>query len=1041
MKTNLFILLFLFVLSQVKGQLVSSDPAFPTADQPVTLTFDVKQASDSRAQGLLGLTDGVYLWSGAGSTEGGNAFEFQPTGQSDFNQPFEPGKMTFIGDDRWQITFTPRIYFNVPEGTPIAKLGLLLKNANGSAQTEDFMLTIYEEGTLEVSLNSPQTFPLFIDEGGKINISAEISQEADITIEVDGGDVYQESAATQVSYEYTTTGTGKREVKVTAKANGKVAMKSFSFLIRQATEEVTKPENIRLGINYSENATQAGLALQAPGKSSVYVIGDFNDWQPGPVHQMKKDGDIFWLEIEGLEAGKPYVFQYLVDESIQIADPYSELVSDPYDDHYIDVTTYPDLIDYPENPLAKGIASVVQTGQPAYTWQATNYERPSKENLVIYELLMRDYLGTHAYQTLIDSLDYLKNLGVNAIELMPIMEFKGNNSWGYNPNFFLAPDKYYGGKNALKALIDTCHEYGMAVILDIALNHTHESNPLAALYWDEANFRPSADNPWLNSVAKHPFNVFFDFNHESANTKAFVDSVNRYWLEEYKVDGFRFDLSKGFTQNFSSSVGQWSARDESRITLLKRMADKVWEKDPEAYVILEHFADNSEETELADYGMMLWGNMQEGYAQMAMGYQENANIAWGMHSQRGWQNPHLVSYMESHDEERLMYKLQQFGNGASGYSTKDLSTALDRIKAASAFFYTLPGPKMLWQFGELGYDLPINLCSDGSTVDNSCRTDPKPAKWDYFQDTQRLKLWKTLQALIQLRFSYEVFQTGQLTLTNNTSLSKEIRLVHPSGKVQPEMAEEMSVYIVGNFDVVKKSITANFPFAGDWYHYFSGGELLEVTDVNRVLSLDPGEFRLYTNYPITPAERELMAFVAPSPVENLQANTDNKNITLSWTSDSETATSFKILRAKEGEDFSTIGSVSIEEREYVDANLESEMEYTYQVVAVNKYGESASDEVTATAPLITGLKDDLSGFAKVYPNPASNLLTIAMDKHSTQTTEVRITDLFGRTLFEKVFTEVKRKEYTLSVNHLPSGLYFIHLEQGEQSGRERVLVK
>lgn len=75
--------------------------------------------------------------------------------------------------------------------------------------------------------------------------------------------------------------------------------------------------------------------------------------------------------------------------------------------------------------------------------------------------------------------------------------------------------------------------------------------PLAALYWDGVNQRPSADNPWFNVTARHPFNVFNDFNHESPDTKYFSSRVMQYWLKEYQVDGFRFDLSKGFTQKQS----------------------------------------------------------------------------------------------------------------------------------------------------------------------------------------------------------------------------------------------------------------------------------------------------------------------------------------------------------------------------------------------------------------------------------------------------------------------------------------------------------
>src|SRR5664279_5946001 len=107
----------------------------------------------------------------------------------------------------------------------------------------------------------------------------------------------------------------------------------------------------------------------------------------------------------------------------------------------------------------------------------------------------------------------------------------------------------------------------------------------------------------------------------------------------------------------------------------------------------------------------------------------------------GWNQPGLVVYQESHDEERLMYKNEQYGNSSGAYSVKDLATGLQRNAAAAAFWAMAPGPRMLTEFGELGYDYSINWCTNG-TVDASggCRLTPKPIRWDYLQDSSRKKL-------------------------------------------------------------------------------------------------------------------------------------------------------------------------------------------------------------------------------------------------------------------------------------------------------------
>ncbi len=162
---------------------------------------------------------------------------------------------------------------------------------------------------------------------------------------------------------------------------------------------------------------------------------------------------------------------------------------------------------------------------------------------------------------------------------------------------------------------------------------------------------------------------------------------------------------KDSLNDLRTDVGVWGQYDQSRIDILTRMANKIWEIDSTAYVILEHFADNSEETVLANYGMMLWGNMNHQYNEATMGYSSDLNGV--SYKSRGWTVPHLVAYMESHDEERLMYKNIRFGNSAPTYNIKDTSVALNRIKLAAAFYFTIPGPKMIWQFGELGYDYSI----------------------------------------------------------------------------------------------------------------------------------------------------------------------------------------------------------------------------------------------------------------------------------------------------------------------------------------------
>jgi len=444
---------------------------------------------------------------------------------------------------------------------------------------------------------------------------------------------------------------------------------------------------------------------------------------------------------------------------------------------------------------------------------------------------------------------------------MPINEFEGNISWGYNPSFHYALDKYYGTSEAFKTFVDEAHKKGIAVILDIVYNHAFGQSPLTMLYWDSTNSRPSVENPWLNPVAKHPFNVGYDFNHESQATKYYVKRGLKNWIEKYHIDGYRFDLSKGFTQNQSSDDSQMAAYDASRITILKDYADYIWAINSQAYVILEHFASNTEEKELSDYGIMLWGNNNSQYNEATMGY--SSNISNITHKQRGWSKPNLVGYMESHDEERLMYKNLKYGNGSGSYSVKNLATSLDRMKLAGTFFFLLPGPKMIWQFVELGYDYSLFTCSNG-TVNENCKLDSKPIKWDYLSEGERKKLFNNYRTLISLKKDYNLFNTDNFDVSLN-GFMKSFRLNSP----------DLNATALGNFDVKPGNINPKFQHLGLWYDYFTG-DSINITDVQSSILLNPGEFHLYfdkkiidSSVPVHEIEESNKIQVFPNPAKDI----------------------------------------------------------------------------------------------------------------------------------------------------------------------------
>jgi 1,4-alpha-glucan branching enzyme len=840
-RTSLLILIAVLCAPLLRAQIVYSDPAFATAEDEITVFFDATQGN----AGLANCNCDVYLHTGVITSQstGPSDWKYVPTAWGVANPAW---RMTPVAGqpNLYRYTFSPsvRAFYGVPASEDILQMAFVFRNANGSlagreANGGDIFLDVFQGGAGFLAvLQSPSGNALVAPTGTAIPVRLATNEEAVITV-FDNDVLLIETTTQLLEYELIAGEEGTHRVEIIADNGEEEQRFEFFYAVPLDLAPVAVPADIEPGINFAEG--RLGLSLFAPGKQHVFVLGSFNDWRPTTDYQMTPSPDgHWWIEIDGLDPQGPHTFQYLVDGSIRIADPYSTIVLDQSNDSWIPAHAYPDLPPFPAG--AQGIVSLIDPSAAEYEWQSEGFERPDRMDLVIYELLLRDFLGRHDYATLIDTLDYLSRLGVNAIELLPVNEFEGNISWGYNPSFHMALDKYYGPINELKRLVDECHQRGMAVIVDVVYNHAFDQSPLVQLYWDAANNRPAPNNPWLNPIPRHPFNVGHDFNHESQATRRFVKRVMRYWLEEFRLDGFRFDLSKGFTQtNNLNDVGAWSAYDASRIAILKDYADEVWDAAPGAYVILEHFAAWNEERELAEYGegMMTWNNMNYNFRDVVRG--AGANLEGTSYTARGWLNaPYaLISYMESHDEERLMYEALNFGLSSGGYNVRNFETALARIEAASVLFYTVPGPKMLWQFGELGYDFPINYCPNG-TINEACRTAPKPIRWDYYENEARRRLYDVTSALTYLKQNYDIFK-GTSFLLDMAQPIKKIRLFR-SG---------LQIAATANLGLTPGQATQVFLSTGTWYELFTG-QTVEVTSTAQPVDLQPGEYRLYANQPI-----------------------------------------------------------------------------------------------------------------------------------------------------------------------------------------------
>ncbi|HEA31119.1 MAG TPA: T9SS type A sorting domain-containing protein [Leeuwenhoekiella sp.] len=817
-------------------------------DEEITFTF-----SELDVQQAWGTSD-VYLWAWYFDANGDFVGNPDATG-SDFGNSPETAKFNDNGDGTYSYSLTPSTFY---DATGISQIGVLAKSKDGNNQTGDFLFNV---GTFRLTLDTPTEQTSIVNAGSSFSINASSSAAADFELFANGTLVNTQTGITDYSFTYTIN--ENVDFRLVASQNGSenAVERTFRALINPTPTEAAVPAGMQNGFNYDpSNPDEATFVLYAPNKDFVHLIGNFNDtdWEISNTYLLNKDSgsDRFWITVDLSENSiSDLLYQYVVDYEIRVADPYSTLVLDPFNDSFIEPSVYPELPAYPTDKTTQDV-SYVDLDETEYEWQNNDFSPPAKEDLVIYELLIRDFDDNHSFNDVANRLDYLEDLGINAIELMPVQEFDGNISWGYNPAFHMALDKYYGTRNAFKALIDACHARGIAVLLDVVYNQATGQNPYFRMYNTTnggTDGVPRSDNPFFNEAATHAYSVFNDFDHSATATRDYVKRVTDYWISEFNLDGFRYDLTKGFTQNCTSEDQDCTnSYQADRVAVLKEYADYNWAQKDDFLVIFEHLGGIEEENEWANYradegkGILLWDIQNGQYNEATMGY-ENADFSGISYQDKSFDVPAAVGYMESHDEERLMFKNLEFGNASGDYNVKELPTALERMQAAGAFFFTVPGPKMIWQFGELGYDVSIFTCEDGSLPqpypNPDCKLAPKPDRWDYLNNQNRIALHDTWQKLINLKLSEPIFKTNNFSVdAGNTNGLKKIQLTDDNATGD----QIKYVTIIGNFSVTTQNINPQFQEIGTWFNMLDGSSI-NVSNATAPISLSPGEFKIYAN--------------------------------------------------------------------------------------------------------------------------------------------------------------------------------------------------
>lgn len=524
--------------------------------------------------------------------------------------------------------------------------------------------------------------------------------------------------------------------------------------MNEATPPVGNPPHAMPSGCFEQGDGKVSFALWAPWKKSVTLVGDFNGWDRNATPMTVSDEGMWWVELE-LQPGE-YGYQYVIDGETYISDPYAHKLR------------------WAEGPQPQAVVTI---GATSYEWHDSNFGIAPLNKLVLYEIHVGDFSPEGTFAGVTARLDYLQDLGINAIELMPVQEFPGDHSWGYNPAFFFAPESAYGSVDDLKALVDGAHQRNIGVILDMVFNHTSGDNPINFLYpYDENPYFSDQGNPW----------GFPDLDHWNDATKRYIQDIQGYWLNDFHIDGFRYDHVEGIGYDSVSGASfmTWAARQTK----------------PYVYLIAEQLQDplsvvrdtNMDASWHLAFQRMLNAQLREGdYHGNSYGDMEGTMGVIDFRTQGYGDNAQAINYLESHDEERVCREVQS--------NNLDYGVALRKSKLGAVALFTAAGVPMLYHGQEFGMDTAKTI-------------DVNKLQWDKLADGGVEDLRNTYKSLITLRYNEEALQGNTI----------EPLLVDNDRKllIYKRWTDQGSQVVVAlNFAPEQQFAEIDFPRAGRWHEW------------------------------------------------------------------------------------------------------------------------------------------------------------------------------------------------------------------------------
>ncbi len=473
------------------------------------------------------------------------------------------------------------------------------------------------------------------------------------------------------------------------------------------------------------------FSLFAPYNEQVSLIGDWNNWEAVP---MQKDDRGYWRVSVPLDDGN-YQYKFMVKSLSYFMSGETVAVFDPYAQHI--------TLDADENSTL-----IVKNGArkvASYDWQHDDKPLPQNEDLIIYELHVGDFSGGPGdepggkkrkgrFVDVIDKLDYLAELGINAIELMPCKEFPGERSWGYNVRSLFAIENSYGTPEDLCRLVDEAHGHGIRIIMDAVYNHSDSDAPLTKIDFEYWYYKDDPNPPELRWGPR------FDYQHYDENldvwpARQYVNDSVMFWIDTFHIDGIRFDATAAIN---NYDFLHW---------LSDQIAQKINGIKP-FYTIAEQVPQDPTITGTNGPLDAAW---HEHYMQQVMAtVLGKSNLGREPYDLDGLMNVidptrdgfggafNVVNYLNNHDQDRLMWQL---GDKAQTFD----EAAFRRNKLGAALLLTSPGVPMLWMGEEFAESAPKTI-------------EYQPLDWALLQNQSNSDLKNYYAGLIYLRKTTQALQ-------------------------------------------------------------------------------------------------------------------------------------------------------------------------------------------------------------------------------------------------------------------------------------------